>query len=95
MRVALPGVGRNLQDRYEVAVVNKTVKPWEPLQGATFTRHDRQYQDWSDRREGVYATNGVLLSVVARSSPGNSIPTCSATRCSATFEATCRATRHA
>jgi choline dehydrogenase len=43
-RVALPGVGRNLQDRYEVAVVNRMKKPWEALNGATFTTADPQYR---------------------------------------------------
>ena len=31
------GVGRNLQDRYEVAVVNRLEQPWDMLRGATFT----------------------------------------------------------
>ena len=44
-RVPLPGVGRNLQDRYEVAVVNRMKKPWEALNGATFTTADPQYRD--------------------------------------------------
>ena len=37
-RVPLAGVGRNLQDRYEVAVVNQTRKPWDSLEGATFSK---------------------------------------------------------
>ena len=41
-RVRSPGVGRNLQDRYEVAVVNRMAfDAWEPLDGATFTSDDR------------------------------------------------------
>ena len=64
-RVALPGVGRNLQDRYEVAVVNRMKKPWEALNGATFTTADPQYRTWAARRKGVYTTNGTLLSVIA------------------------------
>jgi choline dehydrogenase-like flavoprotein len=68
--VDLPGVGRNLQDRYEVAVVNRMNFPsWSVLQGATFTRVDAQYREWADRRDGVYTTNGAFLSVVGRSSP--------------------------
>jgi choline dehydrogenase-like flavoprotein len=65
--VDLP-VGRNLQDRYEVAVVNRmTFDAWEPLRGAKFTREDAQFREWSDHRTGVFATNGVVLSVIARS----------------------------
>ncbi len=48
----LPGVGQNLQDRYEVAVVNRMKFPaWKVLEGATFTRADPQYKDWADHRE--------------------------------------------
>ena len=42
VRVALDGVGKNLQDRYEVAVVNRMNFPaWKALEGATFTHEDR------------------------------------------------------
>jgi len=69
VRVDLAGVGRNLQDRYEVAVVNRmNFAAWESLAGATFTSADAQYRDWATKRKGVYATNGGILSVVARSS---------------------------
>jgi len=73
-RAALPGVGRNLQDRYEVAVVNRMKKPWEALNGATFTTADPQYRTWAARRKGVYTTNGTLLSVIQRSAPGKPVP---------------------
>ena len=70
VRVDLPGVGQNLQDRYEVAVVNTmTFSAWECLDGATFTSSDAQYREWADKRDGVYATNGAVISVVARSGP--------------------------
>ena len=40
-RVDLPGVGRNLQDRYEVGVVNRMAVPvWPSLRDATFRRGD-------------------------------------------------------
>ena len=45
VRVDLPGVGRNLQDRYEVGVVNRmNFDHWEVLKGATFARDDPQYR---------------------------------------------------
>jgi choline dehydrogenase-like flavoprotein len=69
VRVALPGVGRNLQDRYEVAVTNRMAFPtWSVLEGATFTNGDAQYREWKEDGDGVYATNGALLAVVLRSS---------------------------
>jgi choline dehydrogenase len=75
VRVDLPGVGQNLQDRYEVAVVNRmNFASWEALAGATFTSADPQYHDWSDKRDGVYTTNGAILSVVARSSAAAPVP---------------------
>jgi choline dehydrogenase-like flavoprotein len=73
-RVDLP-VGRNLQDRYEVAVVNRMAfDAWDVLEGATFTRADHQYASWVKKREGVYATNGALLSVTLPSGPGRPVP---------------------
>jgi choline dehydrogenase-like flavoprotein len=70
VRVALANVGKNLQDRYEVAVVNRMPEPWDMLRDAKFTTTDPPYQKWASQRRGVYATNGSLLSVVARSTPG-------------------------
>jgi choline dehydrogenase len=73
-RVPLRGVGRNLQDRYEIPVVNRMVRPWSMLEGATFSTKDRQYQRWAEDRRGVYATNGTLLSVIQRSAAGKPSP---------------------
>jgi choline dehydrogenase len=65
----LPGVGRNLQDRYEIAVVNKMkFQAWEAYRGAQFNTGDPQYKDWKTRRDGIYATNGSVLTLF-RSSP--------------------------
>src|SRR3954467_777953 len=75
VRVDLAGVGQNLQDRSEVAVVNRMNFPaWEALEGATFTSGDAQYQDWTKKRDGVYATNGAVISLVARSGPSAPTP---------------------
>src|SRR6186713_2635164 len=55
-RIDLPGVGRNLQDRYEVAVMNRMAfDSWSVFEGAEFTRRDSQYIEWRDHRRGVYA----------------------------------------
>jgi len=75
VRVPLDGVGKNLQDRYEVAVVNRMNFPaWTALEGATFTREDAHYREWATDRSGVYAGNGAILSVIARSHPGAPSP---------------------
>ena len=73
-RVELPGVGRNLQDRYEVAVVSRMKQPWRTLEGATFTKADRQYREWAEHRDGVYTTNGAVASIVARSTFDKPVP---------------------
>src|SRR5262249_1105509 len=38
---SLPGVGRNLQDRYEIGVVNRIARPWDALRGSTYSVDDR------------------------------------------------------
>ncbi len=68
VRVDLPGVGKNLQDRYEVGVVNRmNFDQWRVLEGAKFAKGDPQYQQWDSKREGVYTTNGAVLAVIKRS----------------------------
>jgi choline dehydrogenase len=74
VRVDLPGVGRNLQDRYEIGVVNRMAKPWRVLQGAEFTRNDRLFNDWSRHRTGMYVSNGSALAVSLRSQPQRRVP---------------------
>jgi choline dehydrogenase len=75
VRVDLPGVGKNLQDRYEVSVVNRmNFDHWEVLSGATFDKEDPYYRQWASEREGVYATNGGVVGVVKRSAPGRPLP---------------------
>ena len=74
VRVPLPGVGRNLQDRYEVAVVHRMTAPWDMLEGATFSTNDPQYRQWAGTRRGVYTSNGVVLGVIAPSMVGRPVP---------------------
>jgi choline dehydrogenase-like flavoprotein len=63
----LEGVGKNLQDRYEVGVVHRLKKDWQALSSATFSRGDSPFREWADRRGGVYITNGAILAVVRKS----------------------------
>ena len=75
-RVDLPGVGRNLQDRYEVGVVARASEPFRLLRHATFKIRerpgdrdpDRVFKEWREEGEGIYATNGAVLGIVMRSS---------------------------
>jgi choline dehydrogenase len=74
-RVDLPGVGRNLQDRYEVGVVNRLEVPaWPSLREAEFRRGDRLWREWSRRRRGMYTSNGGALVIVKRSAPDVPLP---------------------
>ena len=63
-KLNLPGVGKNLQDRYEVGVVNKMKKPWKVLDKADFEYGDAYYQQWEKWRHGLYASNGILMTAV-------------------------------
>jgi len=68
VRVDLPGVGRNLQDRYEIGVVNRMkFREWDVYKSATFSGDDPQFRQWRTCQDGVYATNGSVLSVFRKS----------------------------
>ena len=74
IRVELPGVGSNLQDRYEVGVVNRMRDDWELYKGVKFDTSDEQYQRWSKKRDGIYATNGAVLTMFNRSRHAGTLP---------------------
>jgi choline dehydrogenase len=66
--VDLPGVGQNLQDRYEIGVVNRMAIPvWPSLRDATFRRGDPPWRQWQRRGHGMYGSNGAGLCVAAKS----------------------------
>lgn len=60
----LPGVGRNLQDRYEIGVVNRMKRPWKALKGSTYSVGDRQHWKWRLLRTGPYTSNGLMFAVM-------------------------------
>jgi choline dehydrogenase len=74
VRVELPGVGRNLQDRYEVSVVNRMKADWKSLAGAKFDGSDTQYAEWKSDHRGGYTTNGGALVVIKRSRTARLLP---------------------
>jgi choline dehydrogenase len=68
------GVGKNLQDRYEISVVSEMTRDWKVLKNATFepppttnVTGDPCYVDWQNGK-GVYTTNGSLVAVIRKSS---------------------------
>lgn len=75
VRIDLPGVGQNLQDRYEVGVINRmNFKAWEVLKGAHYGRGDPQFKNWEESRSGVYTSNGAVLAIIKRSLEKRKLP---------------------
>jgi choline dehydrogenase-like flavoprotein len=72
----LPGVGENLQDRYEVAIGHEMRDDFEILKNVTMdvTNPDPDLRQWREHKTGVYASNGALLGVFLRSNPMLSQP---------------------
>jgi choline dehydrogenase len=72
VRVNLPGVGANLQDRYEVGVVSEMERPFSLLTDCTFEpplvgqQPDPCFRQWLEGK-GVYASNGAVLGVIKKS----------------------------
>lgn len=68
-RIHLPGVGRNLQDRYEVGVITELDGPLNLLKDCTFGEQgDPCMVDYRETgKDSVYATNGVLISIFKKS----------------------------
>lgn len=73
VRVDLPGVGRNLQDRYEVGIVNRMKSDWQVLADAKFLKGDPPHAMWQAGR-GVYTTNGAILAVIKKSDSSRPLP---------------------
>lgn len=78
VHIELPGVGKNLQDRYEVGIVYKMKEPFSTLQSARFEadeQKDPAYREWNqaspeERKEGkgfLYSSNGVIIAILKRS----------------------------
>jgi choline dehydrogenase len=80
-RVVLDGVGRNLQDRYEVPVIARVSDRFRSLDGITLSSSgDPLLRQWiahpaqQASRRGVYATNGGLLGIFLRSTEEDAAP---------------------
>jgi choline dehydrogenase-like flavoprotein len=78
--VDLPGVGCNMQDRYEVSVISRTSKEFSVLHNASFLPgdpNDPARLEWLKTGGGLYATNGGSLALFITSGqqpPGTAIP---------------------
>jgi len=69
--VHLPGVGRNLQDRYEISVVSEASREFSTLAGATYQPgddNDPLRARWRRDGHGIYSTNGGVLAMMLSTS---------------------------
>ncbi|TDZ26558.1 Oxygen-dependent choline dehydrogenase [Colletotrichum orbiculare MAFF 240422] len=74
--VDLPGVGTNLQDRYETTVIGEAPNDFQIVEGCTFYRPgaaDPCLERWqkgvaAGTSPGIYGSNGISLGVVKKSS---------------------------
>lgn len=79
VRLHSPGVGTNLQDRYEVGVSMKVEKDFALVSGGAWhpprpgDPPDAYLERWRGG-EGPYTTNGAVLSVIAKSHPDLDVP---------------------
>ncbi|WP_206108119.1 GMC oxidoreductase [Paludisphaera soli] len=79
-RVHLPGVGRNLQDRYEVSLISQMNADFRLLAGAAVKPDpadpsaDPNLQEWRKEGTGLYASNGAVMGLFKRSSPNLTQP---------------------
>jgi choline dehydrogenase len=68
----LPGVGGNMQDRYEMGVAGKADTPFSLLEPCTFLQGDDPcYDDWANLAgpaKGAYTTNGIAFGILHHSS---------------------------
>ena len=78
--VDLPGVGENLQDRYEVGIISEWKKPFALLGKSTFLPPDlgKPADDvlaqWDREHKGIYSSNGSLIGIIKKSTPDKPEP---------------------
>jgi choline dehydrogenase len=78
--IDLPGVGLNLQDRYEVGIISEWKKPFALLGNSTFlppkagAQPDDVLAKWDKDQKGIYASNGSLIGIIKKSTPDKPEP---------------------
>jgi choline dehydrogenase len=80
MCVNLPGVGMNLQDRYEIGVISevkndfillKSLSMGEPAPGQ---EPDSALKEWREKKTGLYTSNAVVLGILKKSRTDLPVP---------------------
>ncbi|KAK7543776.1 glucose-methanol-choline oxidoreductase-like protein [Phyllosticta citricarpa] len=70
VKVDLPGVGKNMQDRYEIPIIGEAPTKLDLLKDCTFLEgEDPCLEKWETNAigKGSYSTNGVALAIVKKS----------------------------
>ncbi|KAI0226595.1 hypothetical protein L0F63_000163 [Massospora cicadina] len=67
----VPGVGRNMMDRYEIGIVNQYPRDFKLTKACKFTptEDDPCYQEYLYKRTGPYTSNGILSGQLRKSDP--------------------------
>jgi choline dehydrogenase-like flavoprotein len=69
VRIDLPGVGTNMQDRYEVCVRSELSRSWDSLKDVRYDAADPVGAMWNKDRDGIYISNGAALAFKRKSDP--------------------------
>ena len=75
VRVDLPGVGANLQDRYEIAVISEVEKDFVLLKNLAMGEPapgqppDAALKEWRENKTGLYTSNAVIVGILKKSRP--------------------------
>lgn len=76
--VDLPGVGKNMQDRYETSVIGKSPTSFTITEKCTFMMRqpDPCLEQWEENAawRGTYGTNGIAIAVIRKSSVADGDP---------------------
>ena len=75
-KVNLPGVGKNLQDRYEITLITELQQPIDAIKNCKWLEGaDQCYADWKKSPQGhVYSVNGAVISNLIRSQANKKEP---------------------
>jgi choline dehydrogenase len=71
LRHSLPGVGKNLQDRYELSVISEMKQNFTTLEKCTFGGDNDPCLPnyFQNPKEHLYGSNGVVISLIKKSNP--------------------------
>ena len=73
VRVDSPGVGKNLQDRYEIGLISEVNKDFDLLKDlamgmpAPGEEPDPALREWREKKTGLYTTNAMIIGILKKS----------------------------